>query len=449
MSARYDVLVIGASVGGLAAASLLAKRGARVLLLEELLAPPEPSGPLFALDPLLVKALQLEQYGLGFRRRDLKLVSWDEEDEPLLLSRDEPRATARALARISRADAHAWGPFQAGLFAQARALRRWWFHPHSGGDAAAVLANPGARGRFARECLMGADAFLARELETPRLVAALLHDALGGGLAPSEPGSALALIWRAAQEMAGQQGAVMLAQHGSVGMALKAACDAELRFGATVTEIMISRGAAGVRLADGDTIAARAVISSLTRVQTEKLAGLERPAPTRAVGEAQIVLTLSEDFVLPPVLDGARAVLALAPEDYADAHEAARAGRLPSPLPLSLVAEGPRRLVLTAPLAPVAPQEGWAALQAPFAAAAVHGLRRHLPGLPAALTGVTVTPPKALARAGLVQLLAPALTRATTRVDGLYLCGEEAEPVPSVSGRAGRFAAYFAARALQ
>ena len=121
MSARYDVLVIGASIGGLAAASLLAKRGARVLLLEELLAPPEPSGPLFALDPLLVKALQLEQYGLGFRRRDLKLVSWDEEDEPLLLSRDEPRATARALARISRADAHAWGPFQADLFAQARA----------------------------------------------------------------------------------------------------------------------------------------------------------------------------------------------------------------------------------------------------------------------------------------------------------------------------------------
>ena len=371
MSARYDVVVIGANVGGFAAASLLAKGGARVLLLEERLAPPEPGGPLFALDSVLVKSLQLEQYGLALRRRDLRLVSWDAEDEPFTLARDEPRGTARALARFSRTDAEAWPAFQSDLFAQARALRRWWSHPHSGGEAAAVLAVPGARSRFAHECLMGADAFLSRHFETPRLVAALLHDAVGGGLAPSEPGAALALIWRAAQEMAGQQGAVALAQHGSVSMALKAACDAELRVGATVTEILVSRGAAGVRLADGDVIPARAVISSLTRARTETLAGIVRPVALRAVGEAQLVLALSETYTLPPVLDGARAVLALTPEDYADAHEAARAGRLPSPLPLSLVAEGPRRLVLTAPVAPVSPPEGWAALQAPFAAAAI------------------------------------------------------------------------------
>ena len=449
MSPRYDAIVIGASVGGFGAAALLAKSGARVLLLEEQLAPPEPSGPLFALDPVLVKTLQLEQYGLALRRRDLKLAIWDAEDGPLTLSRDEPRGTARALARVSRADAEAWPAFQSDLFAQARALRRWWFHPHSGGEAAAMLAVPGARGRFARECLMGADAFLARHLETPRLVAALLHDAVSGGLAPAEPGAALALIWRAAQEMAGQQGAVALAQHGSVSMALKAASDAELRVGATVTEILVSHGAAGVRLADGDVIAARAVISSLTRARTEALAGIERPVLTRAVGEAQIVLTLSEDFTLPPALEGARAVLALSPEDYADAHEAARTGRLPSPLPLSLVAEGPRRLVLTAPVAPVSPPQGWTALQAPFAAAAIQQLRRHMPGLGGALAGVTVTPPRAFARAGLAQLLAPALTRAATRVERLYLCGEEAEPVPCVSGRAGRFPAYFAGRALQ
>lgn len=448
MSTRYDVLVIGASVGGLAAAGLLAKSGARVLLLEEKLAPPEPSGPLFALDPVLVRTLQLDQFGLSFRRRDLKLASWDEDDEPLILSRDEPRATARALARLSRADAAAWGAFQSDLFAQARTLRRWWFHPHAGGEAAAMLARPPAHHRFTQECVMGAEAFVARHLETPRLVSALLHDAVESGLAQSEPGSALALIWRAAQEMAGLQGAVALAQHGSVGMALKAACDAELRFGARVTEILVLRGAAGVRLADGDLIEARAVISSLPRARTEKLAGFERPAILRTVGAAQILLTLEDGFTLPPALDGARAVLALQPEDYADAQEAARAGRLPSPLPLSLVAEGPRRLVLTAPVAPVAPPQGWAALQAPFAATAVRSLRRHVPGLGSALTGVTVTPPRAFAHTGLAQLLAPALTRAATRVERLYLCGEEAEPVPCVSGRAGRFAAHFAARAL-
>jgi phytoene dehydrogenase-like protein len=152
---------------------------------------------------------------------------------------------------------------------------------------------------------------------------------------------------------------------------------------------------------------------------------------------------------LPPLLDEARAVLALAPEDYADAHEAARAGRLPSPLPLSLVAEDPRTLLLSVPLAPLAPPGGWTGLQAPLAAAAVRALRRHLPGLGSALTGVVVTPPRPRERAGLAQLLAPALVRAGTPVERLYLCGEEVEPVPCISGRAGRFAACFASRALQ
>jgi phytoene dehydrogenase-like protein len=203
-----------------------------------------------------------------------------------------------------------------------------------------------------------------------------------------------------------------------------------------------------VRLADGDRIEARVVLSSLTRAATEKLAGMERPVVASAVGEAQILLTLADGYRLPPVLDNARAVTALLPEDYAGAHEAARAGRAPAPLPLSLLAQSPRRLVLTLPLAPAAPPGGWAGFTPPLVAAAIKSLRRHLPGLGDALTGVTVTPPRPFVRAGLAQLLAPALARAATRVERLYLCGEEAEPVPCVSGRAGRFAAHFAARAL-
>jgi phytoene dehydrogenase-like protein len=444
---RYDAIVIGATVNGLVAAALLAKGGARVLLLEERAAPPQPQGPLFALDPVMVRTLMLARHGLGFRRRDLKLAVWDHGEPPLLLSRDS-RATARTLARISRADAEAWGPFQAQLLARARRLRRWWFRPRAGGTAEAIFFGRGARRRFRHDSLMGADAFLARHFETPRLVSALLHDALPGGLAPSEPGSALALVWRAAQQMAGLDGGVALAEPGALVGALKAACSAELRFGTPITEILTARGAAGVRLADGETIEARAVLSTLTRTRTEALAGLVRPATASAVGAAQIRLTLAEGWALPPLLDEARAVLALLPEDYADAHEAARAGRLPSPLPLSLVAEDPRTLVLTLPLAPVAPPGGWAGLQAPLAAAAIHSLRRHLPGLAGALTGAVVTPPRAQERASLARLVAPALARATTRVERLYLCGEEAEPVPCISGRAGRFVAHFAAKAL-
>ena len=445
---RYDAIIIGASVGGLAAAALLAKSGARVLLLEKRLAPPEPCGPLFALDPVLVESLKLESHGLVFNRRALGLLLWDVEEEDLLLP-SELRAAARALARISKADAEVWSVFQSDLSAQGRALRRWWFAPHSGGGAEAVLAGQGARRRFVHDSLMGAEAFLSRSFESPRLIGALLQNALDGGLAPSEPGSALALIWRGAQEIAGTQGAVALPERGSLIGALKSATGGERRYGALVTEILAGRGVAGVRLEDGEIIEARTVLSSLPRAKTEKLAGLGRPAAARAVGEAQILLALADGFALPPALDQARALLAMTPQDYADAHEAARAGRLPPLLPLSLVAETPRRLVLSLPLAPVTPQTGWTSFQAPFAAAAIRSLRRHLPGLSEALTGVTVTPPKPFARAGLTHMLAPALARAATGVERLYLCGEEAEPVPSISGCAGRFAAHFAARALE
>jgi phytoene dehydrogenase-like protein len=240
-----------------------------------------------------------------------------------------------------------------------------------------------------------------------------------------------------------------LTERGSLVAALKAACGAEMRFGATVREILVSRGVAGVTLAEGESIAAPLVLSSLPRYRTEALAGLERPPVLAPVGAAQITLTLSDGFTLPPLLDDARAILAMTPEDYADAHEAARAGKLAAQLPLTLVAEGPRRLLLTAPLAPVSPTQGWAAFQTPFAAAAIKSLRRHLPGLSGALTGVSVTPPRRLARASLAQLVAPAQARAVTRIERLWLCGDEVEPVPCLSGRAGRFAAHFAAKALQ
>ena len=113
MKARYDAIVIGASIGGLAAASLLARGGARVLLLEKRLAPPEPSGPLFALDPVLVKKLKLTQHGLALRQRNLGLALWDDEEDDLVLPRE--------LAKLSRADAQAWPAFQSELMAQARA----------------------------------------------------------------------------------------------------------------------------------------------------------------------------------------------------------------------------------------------------------------------------------------------------------------------------------------
>jgi len=444
MSRDFDFVVIGASVGGLAAAGMLVKSGARVLVVERALAPPEPPGALFALDPVMVADLKLAQHGLAFMGHDLALTGWDEEEQPLTLPRTA-RAAQRAIAGISEADAQSWNTFQGEIAAPMRVLRRWWSQPGQQGRAADLFRLPQDKERFARLCVTGAEDWLARHFESPQLVGTLLHDALVGGFAPSEPGSALALVWRAAQAMNGQPGMVSLAVPGTLIAALRRACGATVEPGMAVTDVMVSRGqAVGVRLEDGDVVSARAVLSSLTGGASEQLAGLDCPLDNSQVGAARIVFTIGEGVDLPPELKTGRCVMALRPRDCADAHEAARAGKITPLPPFEIVAETPRRLAVTLPLMPVSPAGRWNALEARLAAQLVRLLSQQMPGLASALTGVLVTPPRAQPRASLAQLLAPAHARAISRVPGLYLCGDTAEPLPCISGRAGRFAAHFA-----
>ncbi len=62
-----------------------------------------------------------------------------------------------------------------------------------------------------------------------------------------------------------------------------------------------------------------------------------------------------------------------------------------------------------------------------------------MPGLADALTHVEIRlKPQ---RTHLADLLAPPPSRLLTPVKGLLLAGEDAEPLPSISGRAGRLAA--------
>jgi phytoene dehydrogenase-like protein len=77
--------------------------------------------------------------------------------------------------------------------------------------------------------------------------------------------------------------------------------------------------------------------------------------------------------------------------------------------------------------------------RARLAAQAVFALSRIIPGLAQAMTGVEVhLRPQ---RACLADLLAPPPARLVTPVKGLLLAGEDAEPLPAISGRAGRLAA--------
>ena len=433
---KPDAIVIGADVGGLAAAAYLTRAGKKVLVLERGATPAEPIGPVYALDPLLLSELKLPARGLRFVQRDLPLAF--AAPEIISLGRD-PHDAAQALRRLSAADAAAWAPFRRELYSLARQLRPWWWSALADGVPSWVLERAKAKALFTRLSVTGADAFLAAHLESEPLIAALLFDASAGGFHVSEPGSALALVWRAAQEMAGPEGATsMPAPDTLVWSLIKAVGDADFRCCAEVTAILTGAGrVAGVRLISGEEIESECVLSSLGRSATMALAGA--PAPRPRLGEVRVLISLREKIAFAP----ARLVLAERPDIFVDAHEAARIGRLPAELPMEFAAASPDRIAVT--MRPV-PAHLKTEDQVQLAARAVQALGRQVPGAAALVNGLrfSVSAPE---RASLNHLLSPSLARVQTKIGGLYLCGTESEPVPSLSGRGARIAASLAIKA--
>jgi phytoene dehydrogenase-like protein len=434
MSRSFDILVMGQA--GLPAAALAAKAGKRVLLVREA----EPSvyvGPVHALDPRLVERLHLARHGLSFLERDLPLVVLRDDARSLVLTRDR-HGEAAALSAVSHADARHWPLVRRQMFYRARVLRRWWEHGHGAGTPADVLARRTDRAALAWLQWTSADAWTGQHLDSDILRGALLFDAVEGGFAPSEPGSALALVWRAAQEMAGRQAAVALPRPGTLERSLRLAADTA---GVSILEqrvvrIDMSKGRAlGVTLADGQQLEAATLLSGLPRATTLALMGLSTVSEKAPVGEAHILLTLSAAHDLAP----GRYVLAGSPAHQADAYEAARAGRLIVDPPLSFVTVMSHQIAVTLRPVPVQAFDG-----AALTALAVKAMARHVPGLARGLGAVNVTRIPQGARATLTRLVQPALMRAATPAANVMLCGPDAEPVPCLSGRAARLAAEWA-----
>ena len=431
MSERAAAIVIGAGIGGLVASAYLARGGLHTLLLDARAAPREPAEALFALDAQVISELRLLSRGLSLTAHDLPL-SVDGETS-FTLGRDLHAASVM-LAKFSDADALAWPLYRRTLLSEARKLRRWWWtmpeeaQPDVGWSAE-------ARAAFHRLRLTGADAYLGARFETPALLAALLWDASAGGFSISEPGSMLSLVWRTAQEMEGRQAATSIARPGSLVSALKAAQGmAQFRPKTQVSRILTrAGGVTGVALANGSEIEADQVISTLSRARTLKLAGL--PGRESRIGEAQILLRLApgaKAWEPPP----ARHIIAARPDAHVDAHEAARAGRIASTLPMEWVMLAPDLIAVTA--RPV-PAKVSSESRARLAAQAVVALSRVLPGLTEKLSAVEIR--LRPGRARLDDLLEPPRARILTPVKGLFLAGEGAEPLPAISGRAARMVA--------
>jgi phytoene dehydrogenase-like protein len=350
------------------------------------------------------------------------------------------------------------------LFALARAMRAWWWEAVALEDASAALRDADQRAELDRMKITSATAYLNGWFETDALKALLAADACEG--APSEAGSALLLLWRAAQEMCGLQGVTALPRAGTLISSLTAAAQeagAEIRTGARVAQLILADGAmAGVVLESGENISAPVVLSALSRRATlldlaptasAGIAGtISLTAPRTAHAIVLLSLNAPPQFRGPAMPSASRFVFTDRLETYAAANAAARAGRIPDELVMEAMlpsdAPGQNSLRIVVRNLPAAPREGWDALRPLLLDKVVAVLESHAPGLKANIAArdlriVADSDPTDAAR-----LLAPGAARTHTPIDGLFLCGAASEPADAVSGRGARFAAAEAIRFL-
>lgn len=465
MSDALDAVVIGASAAGLVAATYLARAGAKVAVFEaggspggsELIAVGNrlvPAAPptIYALDPRVIRDLKLAN--LTFAARDLRLVGLRSEGKPLALGRDRYEA-----ARSVGAGAEQFISVRRNYFAFARAMRAAWWENGTVDDHAVTA-------ELHRYAVTSASGFLEAAFESEALKAAFAFDVLEGGLSPWAAGTALVLAWRAAQEMCGLQGAVAIPRGGRPALldileGTAQAAGVEIHAGAPVAQLLLKDDrAAGVVLQSGDVVPSRNVLSALSRRRTllELLPtgsiGFEaslRLGASREVGEALLLFTLEAVPGFAVAQPAARFVMADRLEASSAAYAVARAGGIPVDLALEAVvptevdpdlAPNATLLAVTARPLPVAPPQGWPALLPALVGRVTGLIERRAPGLRATITGLNVVPPKSgRDPLDVTRITAGWGARITTPVEGLFLCGDAAEPVPSLSCRAARHAA--------
>lgn len=404
----------------------------------------------------------------------------------------EPHRAREAIAAEGSTDAAAHRSFHRGHFALARELRSLWmprgdsaqWH-HPVGSLAAVTRGLGLSGALLEQLEFAAHSsandYLRHWFESDTLVTALSFDTVLDGVSPDEPSSALLLVWRAAQEFAGVQGATGQIRGGPEVLANALAdaareAGAVLRADAHVGAIEVKDGrVSGLRLDDNSHIGTKTVISSLGARRTfdELLLPEIRPFGSLRHKErqprssnAKLFFTLKD---LPPFaglteaeLRG-RLIISDSSDSAARSKRAALSGLLPSDLIMevtapsiadpSLSTEGVHILSVNVPFLPIGPLGGWEATSPILEKRVLSDLERYAPGLrDRVITGMVITGGdfRAKYRAQYSspnfyeRLLRSYGESVRTSIKGLYLCGIDAEPANAITGRAGRVAALLA-----
>lgn len=294
---RYDVVVIGGGVNGLAAAARLAQSGFAVLVLERGEQPeaaalageivPGFKAPPFALpggylDPNFVCALDLGRHGLRTLRLDGGVSLFG--DGRYVASYTDAGVMTREIQRHNKRDASAWTRFARDMQRQARRLEKRILEEQQDParrspavirklvqDVRELVQKPAHELHDeARVWLQSMDAFLDGYFRSDHLKAHIASAALPGhaqGPCGQTTAALLPLLWIG--ERSGGMPARLMPQGGlpaltkAIANALKAA-GGDIRFGAEVVDVrMEGRKAAGVVLSDDTEIAARCVLSDL------------------------------------------------------------------------------------------------------------------------------------------------------------------------------------------
>lgn len=498
---RFDAIVIGAGINGLAAATVLARRGKSVCILEQsdriggmatLRAgdAPELASLLYNLSPVALKDMGLDAKAIG-TGPEVPTIALDPGGDHVVVR----RGRATTLSGDAHPDAQVFRSLHDRLVRYGELLRRLAEAPPPV-DGAPLLSVSGLRQalrlarlglgvrrlgkpemrRFLQVLLSNAYDLILDELPEGPLAGLMAADAVrGAAMGPRSPGTVFGLIYRL-----GHSGRVTLPEGGMSSVmddlsraAQSAGCT--LRTGAAVTRICLENDAVtGVETSTGETLEARTVLSSLGPKGLTDLAGIgsfdieaaRRVRSLRTRGTvARVAFRLKDDAVpnLPGELMPARIVLAPSADYVERAFTPSKYGEMSDDPVIEAVpvkgADGATWLAANVQYAPTDLSGGWTEkARARLVDRALTALAAPLPDLPAAVTGTQVMTPDQIEAAtgatgghwhhadmALDQLftLRPGnrMARYAMGPRGLFLCGAAAHPGGDVMGLAGRNAA--------